>query len=159
MTNFLINARAESVATKNSFKASFKRRRCLVLADGVYEWLPEKNTKRKTPYYIYLKNRRPFAFAGLWESWLSMDGSEIKSCCIITTKPNELVAKIHHRMGVILHEEDFKTWLQPGEVGPDELQALLKPYPAEEMSYHRVSTLVSKPENDSPKCIEPVEGS
>ena len=157
MTKFLINARAESVATKKTFRASFKRRRCLVLADGVYEWLPEKNKKRKTPYYIYLKNRRPFAYAGLWENWLSIDGSEIKSCCIITTEPNELVARIHHRMGVILHEKDYFAWLQPGEVSSEELLPLLKPYPAEEMSYHQVSTLVSTPENDSPECIEPVE--
>jgi len=87
-----------------------------------------------------------------------MDGSEILSCCIITTEPNKLVTKIHLRMGAILHEEDFGAWLQPSEADPADLLPLLKPYPSEELRYHQVSTFVSKPENDSPECIVPVEG-
>lgn len=156
MTNLLINARSEGIERKPTFKASFKRRRCLVLADGVFEWLPQKGSKKKTPYYIYLKGHPPFAYAGLWDSWLSMDGSEIKSCCIITCEPNELVAKIHQRMGVILHPEAYDTWLQPGEADSAKLLALLQPFPAGKMTYHQVSTLVSTPRNDSPECIQPV---
>jgi putative SOS response-associated peptidase YedK len=96
-------------------------------------------------------------FAGLWDSWTALDGSDVRTCCFITCEPNELVAEIHHRMGVILHEKDFSTWLQPGEVDPEELLPLLKPYPANEMTYHQVSSTVSNARNDVPECIEPVE--
>jgi len=156
MTKFLINARAESVATRPSFKSSFRRRRCLVFADGYYEWVKEKGKREKIPFYVQLISKDIFAFAGLWDSWQSIDGSEIKSCCIITTEPNELVSKIHHRMGAILEKEDFDIWLQPGEANPEELQALLKPYTAEKMNYHQVSTFVTKKENDSEICISPI---
>lgn len=156
MTKFLINARAESVASRASFKTSFRRRRCLVLADGYFEWVKEKGRREKIPYHVQLASKKVFAFAGIWDKWLSIDGSEIKSCCIITSEPNELVAQIHHRMGAILEEKDFDTWLQPGEANAEELLALLKPYPAEEMRYHQVSTFVTKKENDGVSCITPV---
>jgi putative SOS response-associated peptidase YedK len=154
MTKLHLNARSESVATTRSFKSSFRRRRCLVLADGYYEWIKIKGRKLKIPFYVYLSKQPIFAFAGIWDSWQSIDGSEIKSFCIITTEPNEMVAKIHHRMGVILHEKDYKNWLQAGD--EDELHSLLVPYPADEMSFHQVSTYVSKPANEGPKCIEGV---
>jgi putative SOS response-associated peptidase YedK len=157
MTTFLTNARAEGIERKSSFRSPFKRRRCLVLADGYYEWVKIPRKKEKIPYYVHLKSRQPFAFAGLWDSWESIDGSEVKTCCFITCEPNELVAQIHHRMGVILLEKDFETWLQPDEADPKALLPLLKPFPAEEMAYYQVSTLVSNARNDSPKCIVPVE--
>ncbi|MQC26692.1 MAG: SOS response-associated peptidase [Chloroflexi bacterium] len=152
----LFNVRAESVVSKPTFRNSFKRRRCLVLADGVFEWVKVKGVKLKTPYYLYLKGHPPFAYAGLWDEWTSIDGSEVKSCCIITCEPNEMVRKIHHRMGVILHEEDFDMWLKPGEEDPKLMQSLLLPYPAEEMGYHEVSTFVTNKSNEGEKCILPV---
>ena len=160
MTNLLINARSEGLSKKPSFKGLYRHKRCIVLADGVFEWLPEMQGRKKvkTPYYYYLTDHRPFAFAGLWDNWQSIDGSEIKSCCIITTEPNEVVAKLHHRMGVILKQPDIHTWLSPQEMGPEKLDHLLAPYqPAEEIAYHQVSTLVSNAGNDSPDCIAPLE--
>ena len=156
LTNTLINARAESVARKASFRDSFRRRRCLVLADGVFEWVKEKGKRLKTPYYIYLKDRPVFAFAGIWDRWLSIDGSEVLSCAIITAEPNDLVRTIHHRMGVILHAADYATWLQPDEADHHTLQPLLRPYPSEHMTFHKVSTSVSNPKNDHPEVIQPI---
>lgn len=157
MGKLLINARSETVATTRSFRNAFRRRRCLVLATGVFEWVKFRGRKAKVPYYIFLKGQPVFAYAGLWETWQSIDGSEIKSCCIITCEPNELVRKIHHRMGVILHPEDYETWLQPGEANPKHLQALLLPYPAGEMDFFQVSDKVSDVRNEGPELIEPVE--
>src|SRR3972149_1650051 len=156
MTTFLLNARAEGIERKPSFRSPLKRRRCLVPADGYYEWVKIPRKKEKIPYWVHLKSKQPFFFAGLWDTWLALDGSEVKTCCFITCEPNELVALIHHRMGVMLHEKDYTAWLQPGEVDPQELLPLLKPYPAEEMTYYQVSTLVSS-HTDSPECITPVE--
>ncbi|MEX1246938.1 MAG: SOS response-associated peptidase [Anaerolineales bacterium] len=157
MTSFLLNARSEGIEKKPSFRGPLKRQRCLVLADGYYEWVKIPRKKEKIPYWVHLKNKKPFAFAGLWATWLAMDGSEVKTCCFITCEPNKLVAQIHHRMGVILDEEQFATWLQPGEVDPEELLPLLRPYPAEKMAYYQVSTVVSNARNDVPECIVPVE--
>lgn len=157
MTSFLLNARAEGIERKPAFRSPFKRKRCLVLADGYYEWVKIARKKEKVPYWIHMKSQQPFMFAGLWDSWTALDGSEVKTCCFITCEPNELVAQIHHRMGVILHEEDYLNWLTPEEVTPPELLPLLKPYPPEEMTYYQVSTVVSNARNDVPECIEPVE--
>lgn len=157
MTSFLLNARSEGIERKPAFRSPFKRKRCLVLADGYYEWVKIPRKKEKIPYWVHMKSRQPFAFAGLWDSWQALDGSEVKTCCFITCEPNELVAKIHHRMGVILHEKDYSKWLQPGETGPAELLPLLKPYPPDEMTYYQVSTVVNNARNDVPECIEPVE--
>lgn len=157
MTTFLLNARAEGVEKKPAFRSPFKRRRCLVLADGYYEWVKIPRKKEKIPYWIHMKSGKPFMFAGLWDSWTALDGSEVRTCCFITCEPNELVAQIHHRMGVILHEKDYATWLQPGEADPQELLPLLRPYPADEMTYYQVSTTVSNARNDVPECIQPVE--
>jgi len=153
--NRMINARAETVAEKPSYRAAFRRRRCLILADGFYEWKKEIDRKAKTPFYIQLETGEPFALAGLWEVWNSPDGSQILSCTIITTEPNEMVAKVHNRMPVILPKEAYSHWLTPGETDPRELQPLLKPYPAEEMAAFPVSTLVNSPANDLPACVTP----
>lgn len=154
--NRMINARAETLDEKPSFKNAFRRRRCLVLADGFYEWKAEPGTKTKTPMYIHLKDQRPFTFAGLWERWNPPDGSELLSCTIITTEPNQLVADLHNRMPVILPEDKYTLWLETGEVDTKELKSILVPYPPEEMSYYPVSTYVNNPANESPICIESI---
>jgi putative SOS response-associated peptidase YedK len=154
----MINARAETVATKPSFRSAFRQRRCLVAADGFYEW--QKLERRKQPHYIRLRDGRPFAFAGLWENWESRDSAStpasVRSCTIITTEPNELVAPLHNRMPVILHARDYDAWLAPDTRPVDTLGRLLRPYPADEMEASPVSTRVNKPSNDSPECIEPI---
>jgi putative SOS response-associated peptidase YedK len=154
--NRLINARAETLAEKASFRNAFRRRRCLVLADGFYEWKTEAGSKRKQPMYISLKTGQPFGFAGLWEIWTSPDGSEVLSCTIITTEPNALVREIHNRMPVILERDAYSVWLDPAEKQPQDLQDLLMPYPPGEMMAIPVSTLVNSPSNDSPSCILPL---
>jgi len=153
--NRLINARGETVAEKPSFRGSFKYKRCLILADGYYEWKASQGQKMKTPYFIYMKDRRPFAFAGLWDSWESPDGSNLKTCTIITTEPNELMSSIHNRMPVILHPRTYAQWLDPTPKTSEELLPLLTPFPAESMSAHPVSTQVNKPSNDSPELVVP----
>lgn len=152
----MINARSETLAEKPSFRAAYRRRRCLVLADGFYEWRKETGSQPKTPMYIQMESREPFAFAGLWEYWQSADGSEVLSCTIITTKPNALVAKIHNRMPVVLPREAYDRWLDPAEMDPADLDSLLQPFPAEEMTAYPVSRLVNKPQNDVPEVIQPV---
>jgi putative SOS response-associated peptidase YedK len=154
--NRMINARAETITEKPAFRNAFRRRRCLILADGFYEWqkVPGQNTK--TPMYIHLKSKGPFAFAGLWESWNSEDGSNILSCTIITTEPNALMQPIHNRMPVILPKEDYAFWLSPGEADLHQLQALLKPYDAGQMAAYPVSRLVNSPANDTPANIKPL---
>lgn len=152
----MINARAETVGEKPAFRAAFKRRRCLIIADGFYEWQRTGGRKGKIPMYIKLKTDEPFAFAGLWELWKPKDGDPISSCTIITTAANDLVAKIHDRMPVILKPEGYSQWLDPGERTPDKLEKLLAPYPASRMTAYPVSELVNSPRNDTPACIEPV---
>jgi putative SOS response-associated peptidase YedK len=151
----LINARSETLSEKPSFRGSFKYKRCLILADGFYEWKTSPGKKTKKPYYIYMNDRKPFAFAGLWDSWESPDGSNIKTCTIITTEPNELMANLHNRMPVILQPRDYAKWLDASPQTPENLLPLLKPYPPEALSAHPVSTLVNKPGNDSPELIVP----
>ncbi len=155
--NRLINARAETLAEKPAFRSAFRRRRCLILADGFYEWRKEADGKSKTPMYICLKSKAPFAFAGLWEAWHSPDGSQILSCTIITTSPNELLKTIHNRMPVILPSQTYSKWLTPGEVSPSELQSLLRPYPPEEMIAYPVSRAVNNPDIDAPELIQPLQ--
>lgn len=158
--NRLINARAETVAEKPSFRAAFKRRRCLILADGFYEWQRQANRKTKQPYYFFLEQHRLFAFAGLWEHWTDPNsGGELRTCTILTTAPNALMEPIHNRMPVILAPEDYETWLDPSYYNPGELEGMLGPYPSEEMDAYAVSTLVNKPQNDVPNCIKPLEPS
>ncbi len=152
--NRMINARAESVAEKPSFKRPLQKQRCLILADGFFEW--QKTAGGKVPAYFRLKDERPFAFAGLWDSWTDPAGQTIHSCTIITTAPNPLVAPIHNRMPVILLPKDRERWLNPIEQSPQSLLPLLNPYPANEMLSYPVSTLVNSPANDSPACIQPL---
>jgi len=157
MTRFLINARSETIAKKPSFKASLSRRRCLIPADGYFEWVKLKGVKAKRAYYIYKKDQQPFAFAGIWDSWQSIDGSEIISFATITTPPNKLVSKIHHRMGAILEPKYYDLWLSAEEISPETLLPFLRPYPADQMAFHRVSNLADDPKNDYPQVIEAIE--
>ncbi|HUF39959.1 MAG TPA: SOS response-associated peptidase [Anaerolineales bacterium] len=153
--NRLINARGETLGEKPSFRSAYRRRRCLVLSDGFFEWVAVPGEKAKQPHYITLEGGRPFAFAGLWEQWFSPDGSEIKSATIITTEPNSLVAKLHNRMPVILHPDDYARWIDPAERDPEGLQDLLAPYPASEMRHHPIARTVNSPANDLPEIIQP----
>ena len=153
----LINARAETLAEKPSFRGSLKHKRCLILADGFYEWKTGPSGKTKTPYFIHMHDRKPFAFAGLWDSWNSPDGSHVKTCAIITTEPNELMTLIHNRMPAILHPRDYARWLDASPQSPEILKPLIKPYPADKMSAYPVSTLVNKPENDIPELVVPIK--
>jgi len=151
----MINARGETLVEKPSFRSAFRRRRCLIPADGFYEWKQNPGSKSKTPMYIKLKSGEPFALAGLWENWNAPDGSNILSCTIITTTPNALLEPIHNRMPVILPREAYARWLEPNEVNPAQLQELIQPYPAEAMTAYAVSSLVNRPENDLAACIQP----
>ena len=153
--NRLINARAETLAEKPSFRGSLKYKRCLILADGFYEWKSADGKKSKTPFFIHMKDRKPFAFAGLWDSWNSPEGSQLKTCTIITTEPNELMSLLHNRMPVILHPRNYDKWLDPSAQTPDQLIPLLKPFPAEMMDAYPVTPLVNKPSNDTPELVVP----
>ena len=154
--NRLINARGETLAEKPAFRGGFKYKRCLILADGFYEWQAQPGKITKVPHFIRLKTGKPFAFAGLWDAWNSFDGDLIKSCTIVTTTPNQLMAPIHNRMPVILNPADYSQWLDPAPRNPDSLFPLIKPYPAEEMTAYPVSTLVNKPANDRAELIAPL---
>jgi putative SOS response-associated peptidase YedK len=153
--NKMINARGETLEEKPAFRSSLKYKRCLILADGFYEWKGSEGKKVKTPFFIHMKDRKPFAFAGLWDSWSSPDGSLVKSCTIITTEPNELTGIIHNRMPVILHPRDYAKWLDPSPQTPDQLKPLIKPFPADLMDAYPVSTLVNTPANDIPELVVP----
>ncbi len=149
--NKMINARAETVSEKPSFRSAFKKRRCLIVADGFYEW--QKTDGGKQPFHIKLSDSSPFAFAGLWETW-DKDGEEIRSCSIITTDANDLMNEIHHRMPVILHPENYGVWLDSGFEEKETLMDLLKPYPSNQMEAYAVSRRVNKPSNNEPSVLE-----
>ena len=149
-----INARSETAADKASFKASFRRRRCLILADGFYEWSKSTSGGAKSPYYFTLKDHSPFAFAGLWDVWYSPEGDPVHTAAILTTSPNDIVRPVHNRMPVILKPSDYALWLDSQERTPDQLQPLLAPYSAESMQSYPVSTYVNSPQNNSPQCIQ-----
>jgi putative SOS response-associated peptidase YedK len=151
--NRLINARSETVASKPSFRAAFKNRRCLIPADGFYEW--KKEGKTKQPLHIQRKHGLPFAFAGLWEEW-ERENEIIQSCTIITTEANELMAEFHDRMPVILDAKHYELWLDPEVHDPNLLEPLLRPYPSEELVVHAVGSLVNNPRNEDPRCVEPM---
>ena len=151
--NRLINARAETLAEKPSFREAFIRRRCLVVADGFYEW--RAAGKRKVPVYLFLKSKGPFGFAGLYERWKSPGGEEIRTCTIITTEANELVRPLHNRMPVILPEDVEDEWLDPAANRRESLLSLLKPYPAAGMDAYDVTPVVNNTGHDAPDCILP----
>jgi putative SOS response-associated peptidase YedK len=146
----MINARAESVAIKPAYRNAFKKGRCLIVADGFFEW--KKTGKNKQPFFIRLKDDEPFAFAGLSEHWRG--DRVIDSCAIITTEPNEMMKGIHDRMSVILSPDDYDLWLEPDFHGQGKLLEMLKPYPAEDMEAYPISTLVNNPRNETKECME-----
>jgi len=151
--NRMINARAESVADKPSFRTAFRRRRCLIPADGYFEW--QKTGSAKQPYYIRLDDERPFAMAGLWERWLNPATNEpLQSCTIITTQANPLTQPIHDRMPVILETADYEMWLDPQMQDPERLGILLRPFEGSSLRADPVETYVNSPRNDDPRCIQ-----
>src|SRR5829696_1537491 len=149
--NKMINARAETVAEKPSFRGAFKARRCLIIADRFYEW--RKTDSGKQPYHVKMGDGSPFAFAGLWETW--KNGEEIRSCAIITTGANDLMNEIHHPMPVSLPPENYGVWLDPDFDEKGALVDLLKPYPSDEMEAYAVSRRVNRPLNNEPSVVEP----
>ena len=151
--NKMINARAETITEKASFRSAFKKRRCLVVADGFYEW--QKVGDAKSPVYIRLKSGRPFGFAGLYEVWNSPEDEQLTTCAIITTEANELMRPIHERMPVIIPKELENEWLNPLNADQGALLQLLKPYPDDEMVAYPVSKRVNSPQNNSPELIKP----
>ena len=150
----MINARSETVAEKPSFRDAFKRRRCLILADGYYEWRKMAKSS-KQPYYICRKGP-PLAFAGLWERW-EQASDFLESCTIITTQANAPLARIHDRMPVILHPDEIELWLDSEFQNADKLQKMLRPYPEDDLEQVPVSTFVNSPQNNTPACTEPVK--
>ena len=152
--NTLINARGETVAEKPSFRKAFKQQRCLMLADGFYEWKQEGKTKQ--PYYIRFQDHRIFAFAGLWERWEKQDPA-LESCALITTGPNKVMEQIHHRMPVILDPKQYDEWLEPSLNDTERLNRLLRSFPPEEMEAYPVSPMVNNPRNDQPECVIPIQ--
>jgi putative SOS response-associated peptidase YedK len=150
----MINARAESAAVKPAFRRAFGTRRCLIPADGFYEW--QRRGAGKQPYHIRMRDGKPFAFAGLWEEWEGTIAGPIESCTILTTAANDLVAPLHDRMPVIIAPSDFALWLDPKTTDAAALKVLLRPYPSERMVAVPVSTAVNDPAHDDRACTEPV---
>jgi putative SOS response-associated peptidase YedK len=152
--NRLINARSETAAEKPSFRSAFQKRRCLIVADGFYEW-QKTTSKHKQPYYFRMKDAAPFAFAGLWEHW-EWEGEVIDSCTILTTEANEVVRPVHERMPVILARADFDLWLDVKLQKDPALHELLRPYAAAEMTAVPVGTQVNNLKHDDPSCVLPL---
>jgi putative SOS response-associated peptidase YedK len=153
--NRLINARAETITEKPSFRRLIESRRCLIPADGFYEWRREGS--RKIPVWFHLKKKEPFAFAGLWDVWRDVEGEVLHTFTIITTVPNALLRRIHHRMPVMFDTLQARQWLDPRlSTRNADIAAVLAPFPSELMESHDVSLLVNKPEIDSLDCINPV---
>jgi putative SOS response-associated peptidase YedK len=160
----MINARAETVSTNASFKTAMRRRRCIIPADGFYEWQRlggEGKKPRKQPFFIRRRDGKPMALAGLWEVWKPRDDPDadwLRSTTIITGEPNELVARLHDRMPVILPEDTWDTWLDRDNEDVESLMGLLVPYPVDLLEAYPVDTLVNSVQNDGPELIEPLEG-
>ncbi len=152
----MINARSETVATKPAFKASFRSHRCLIVADGFYEWQVDPDTGKKQPWYVRLRSGLPFGIAGLMSHWAKPGKPVIESCALLTCQPNELMAGIHDRMPVLIPPESYDAWLD-GEKGAEgSISKLLRPFDAAQMLAYPVSTVVNSPRHDSEKCVEPV---
>jgi putative SOS response-associated peptidase YedK len=149
----MANARSETAATKPSFRRAFRSRRCLVVADGFYEW--QRTNGRKQPYFVGFKNDRPFGMAGLWERWEKGD-EPVESCTILTTDANDLMKPIHKRMPVIISPDQHDLWLDPRQ-DTEKLANLLRPFPAKDMLAYRVSTVVNNPNNERVECIEAIQ--
>ncbi len=153
-----INARAETAEVRPAFRKAFRSRRCLVPADGFFEW-KRLTPKKKQPYFIHRKDAAPLAYAGLWERWRNPDDpdrEEILTYTILTVDSNELLRPLHDRMPAILHPEDFDLWLDPTMEDPQKIKPLLRPYPAKLLDLYPVSTFVNRPANDGPRCVERV---
>lgn len=155
--NRLINARAETLADKPSFRAAYRTRRCLVAADGFYEW-QQTPIGAKQPYHIRFDDDAPFAIAGLWESWRARDGETLESCVLITSEANRALEPIHHRMPVILPPHAYDVWLDARPSSPDALGALLRPYPSDDLAAHAVGPRVNNARHDDAACLEPAIG-
>lgn len=151
----MINARAETAAEKPAFREAFRRRRCLVPASGFYEWRKagEKKGERKQPYYVRMKDRRPFGIAGLWERWPGTDDLPVEGCALITTDANETISALHDRMPAILSPDAYELWLDPGIADRERLQRILRPFPADEMEAFEVGLQVNDPKSDDSRCI------
>lgn len=149
----MINARAETAAEKPSFRHAFKKKRCLIIADAFYEW--QRTDEGKIPMLAKLKSGKPFAFAGLWETWQSPEGETVNTCTILTTQANRVMGTIHDRMPVMLSEEGEKLWLDPQQ-DPQVLEELLKPFDSEEMETFEVSDAVNSPKHNGPELIRKV---
>lgn len=150
----MANARSETAATKPSFRSAFKSRRCLIVADGFYEW--QKTEGKKQPHYISMKDGRPFGIAGLWERWEKKD-EPVESCAILTTGANDLMEPIHERMPIILSPKQFDFCLHPEFKDAEKLMRLMQPYKAKDMLAYAVSLRVNNPKNDTANCIEPMK--
>jgi len=150
----IINARAETLSQKPSFKNSFKKHRCIIPCSGFYEW-KKLDKKTKVPYFIRLRNGTPFALAGLWDR-RNKDGGNLTTFTIITTTPNNIIEPIHDRMPVILKSENHDMWINPDITDTENISDFLKPYPSEEMELYEISTFVNNPKNDSAECMEPI---
>lgn len=148
-----INARAEGIESKATFRKPFRTQRCLIPASFFFEW--KRTSDTKIPYLFKLKQEEIFSFAGIYDTWHGNDGKELLSCAIITTEPNSLLSPIHNRMPVILHRDDEHAWLSPDTIEPEHLHHFLKPYPATEMEAYQVSRAVNSPANDTPSLIQP----
>ncbi|MED4256636.1 SOS response-associated peptidase [Priestia megaterium] len=149
----MINARAEGIDQKPSFKTPFKSKRCLIVSDGFYEW--KKEGKNKQPFRFVMEDGRPFAFAGLWDEW-DKNGEPLYSCTIITTTPNEITQEVHNRMPVILEEDSYDLWMDPKMNNTEYLKSLLIPFPAKKMKSYPISTIVNSPKNDVAECLAPI---
>jgi putative SOS response-associated peptidase YedK len=150
----LINARSETVTEKPSFREAFKKRRCIIPADGFYEW--QRTGGRKQPYFFQMRDERPFGFAGLWEKWRGSDGETLQTCAILTTEANEVLSRVHDRMPVIIHPEDYELWLGGDARELDLVTELLRPYPSSEMVSYPVSARVNNTGNVGADLLTPV---
>jgi putative SOS response-associated peptidase YedK len=151
--NQLVNARAETLADKPSFREAFRARRCIIPASGFYEW--ENRGRVKQPWLFRWRDERPFGFAGLWESWRAPDGMMLETCAVITSEPNELMRSIHHRMPVMLTPEQFAPWLDPSVTQPADLAPLLRIASPENMSAIAVRRYMSNVRHEGPECLVP----
>lgn len=153
--NKMINARAETVAEKPSFRVALRKRRCLIIADGFYEW--QRSVKPSRPHYFKMKDSIPFAIAGIWEQWEDPDKKVIETCALLTTQANELMQPVHDRMPVILDPANYDLWLDRSMQEVEKLAHLYSPFSTERMETYEVSTIVNAPKNNDPLCIKPLE--
>jgi putative SOS response-associated peptidase YedK len=152
--NKLLNARSETIAEKPSFRDAIRKRRCLIAADGFYEWKTEN--RHKQPYFIHFPDRKPFAFAGIWERWHADDGKLVESCSILTTAANDLLKPLHERMPVILAKQDYPLWLDSHVTDAAEVQPLLRALPADALQLYAVTPKVNNARFDEPQFVEPL---